>query len=93
MEEEPISIVKAIICLVAMHFRKNCCVPSGEPSKGKKRVWMIARQHPGESMAEWFVEGEHAPSLCIACQTAAAIFSMLLTWVGQSRHMTLQNVM
>jgi murein tripeptide amidase MpaA len=24
---------------------------------GKKRVWVIARQHPGESMAEWFVEG------------------------------------
>ncbi len=23
----------------------------------KKKVWMVARQHPGESMAEWFVEG------------------------------------
>lgn len=23
----------------------------------KHRVWMIARQHPGETMAEWFVEG------------------------------------
>jgi murein tripeptide amidase MpaA len=23
----------------------------------KKKVWMIARQHPGEAMAEWFVEG------------------------------------
>ncbi len=23
----------------------------------KRKVWMIARQHPGESMAEWFVEG------------------------------------
>lgn len=23
----------------------------------KKRVWVIARQHPGETMAEWFVEG------------------------------------
>ncbi|OYT15823.1 MAG: hypothetical protein B7C24_11020 [Bacteroidetes bacterium 4572_77] len=23
----------------------------------KKKVWMISRQHPGESMAEWFVEG------------------------------------
>ncbi len=29
----------------------------GEPGKDKKNVWMIARQHPGESMAEWFVEG------------------------------------
>jgi len=24
---------------------------------GDKKVWMTARQHPGESMAEWFVEG------------------------------------
>jgi murein tripeptide amidase MpaA len=28
----------------------------GNPATGKK-VWVIARQHPGESMAEWFVEG------------------------------------
>ncbi len=24
---------------------------------GRRQVWIIARQHPGESMAEWFVEG------------------------------------
>lgn len=24
---------------------------------GPKRVWLYARQHPGESMAEWFMEG------------------------------------
>lgn len=29
----------------------------GEPIADKKKVWMIARQHPGESMAEWFVMG------------------------------------
>ncbi len=29
----------------------------GEPSPEKKKVWVIARQHPGESMAEWFMEG------------------------------------
>ena len=29
----------------------------GEPSPDKKKVWVIARQHPGESMAEWFIEG------------------------------------
>ena len=23
----------------------------------RKKIWLIARQHPGESMAEWFVEG------------------------------------
>jgi len=22
-----------------------------------KNIWIIARQHPGETMAEWFVEG------------------------------------
>jgi murein tripeptide amidase MpaA len=29
----------------------------GEQSPGKPNFWLIARQHPGESMAEWFVEG------------------------------------
>jgi murein tripeptide amidase MpaA len=28
----------------------------GDPAAHKK-VWVIARQHPGETMAEWFVEG------------------------------------
>jgi murein tripeptide amidase MpaA len=25
--------------------------------KNKKNIWLIARQHPGETMAEWFAEG------------------------------------
>jgi len=29
----------------------------GEEGGGKKVIWMTARQHPGETMAEWFVEG------------------------------------
>ena len=29
----------------------------GEESPEKKKIWVIARQHPGESMAEWFMEG------------------------------------
>lgn len=29
----------------------------GYPDAEKKKVWVIARQHPGESMAEWFVQG------------------------------------
>ncbi|MCQ3830512.1 M14 family metallopeptidase [Microbulbifer elongatus] len=29
----------------------------GDADKATRKVWMIARQHPGESMAEWFVEG------------------------------------
>jgi len=28
----------------------------GDPA-ARKKVWVIARQHPGEAMAEWFVEG------------------------------------
>jgi murein tripeptide amidase MpaA len=27
------------------------------PLAQRKKVWVIARQHPGETMAEWFVEG------------------------------------
>jgi murein tripeptide amidase MpaA len=26
-------------------------------STGKRSLWIIARQHPGETMAEWFIEG------------------------------------
>lgn len=29
----------------------------GEEEPGRKRCWIIARQHPGETMAEWLVEG------------------------------------
>ena len=29
----------------------------GEPSDDKKNIWIIGRQHPGETMAEWFIEG------------------------------------
>ncbi|MBL4601313.1 MAG: hypothetical protein JKY84_01065 [Emcibacteraceae bacterium] len=29
----------------------------GEEGEEKKKIWIIARQHPGESMAEWLVEG------------------------------------
>ncbi|MDP2560975.1 M14-type cytosolic carboxypeptidase [Psychrobium sp. 1_MG-2023] len=29
----------------------------GQEGEGKKVCWMIARQHPGETMAEWWMEG------------------------------------
>lgn len=29
----------------------------GRPTPERAPVWIIARQHPGETMAEWFVEG------------------------------------
>lgn len=32
-------------------------VTVGRPAPGRPQVWVVARQHPGETMAEWFVEG------------------------------------
>lgn len=32
-------------------------VTVGRPGTGKRPLWIIARQHPGETMAEWFIEG------------------------------------
>ena len=29
----------------------------GDEAPHKKKIWLIARQHPGESMAEWFAHG------------------------------------
>lgn len=29
----------------------------GEEGEGKSVIWLTARQHPGETMAEWFMEG------------------------------------
>jgi len=29
----------------------------GEEDEGKPVIWLTARQHPGETMAEWFIEG------------------------------------
>lgn len=29
----------------------------GTPREGKRVIWAIARQHPGETMAEWWMEG------------------------------------
>jgi murein tripeptide amidase MpaA len=33
------------------------CLRFGETADHKKTIWMIARQHPGETMAEWWMEG------------------------------------
>lgn len=35
----------------------------GEAGAGKKACWLIARQHPGETMAEWWMEGAIATLL------------------------------
>lgn len=33
------------------------CLRFGEDTHGHKKIWIIARQHPGESMAEWWMQG------------------------------------
>ena len=33
------------------------CLRFGEIDQGRKTIWMVARQHPGETMAEWWMEG------------------------------------
>lgn len=30
---------------------------AGDGAAGKRKLWIIAQQHPGEHMAEWFIEG------------------------------------
>lgn len=37
--------------------RDMSLIQIGTPSPEKKNIWITARQHPGESMAEWYVEG------------------------------------
>jgi murein tripeptide amidase MpaA len=37
--------------------RPMTLVTLGTAAAGKPRIWVIARQHPGETMAEWFTEG------------------------------------
>lgn len=32
-------------------------VEVGHGAEGRKKIWLIARQHPGETMAEWWMEG------------------------------------
>ncbi|WP_151446812.1 M14 family metallopeptidase [Lacisediminimonas profundi] len=41
---------------VTLEGRDIDMVVVGDTTKEKK-IWVIARQHPGESMAEWFVDG------------------------------------
>ena len=45
----------------------------GEPGDGKQHFWAIARQHPGESMAEWWMEGFLTRLLDPADRTAVAL--------------------
>ena len=37
--------------------REIALLRKGDGAPGKRKIWMIAQQHPGEHMAEWFMEG------------------------------------
>ncbi|MFC3031164.1 M14-type cytosolic carboxypeptidase [Pseudoalteromonas fenneropenaei] len=53
----------------------------GEPAEGKKKIWIIARQHPGETMAEWFIEGLLHKLLDDEDPHAAALLSKAVFYV------------
>lgn len=54
-EDSPLARVTALGGTV--EGRDMDLVTVGMPAPGRKALWVIARQHPGETMAEWFVEG------------------------------------
>jgi murein tripeptide amidase MpaA len=37
--------------------REIALLRKGDGAPGKRKIWIIAQQHPGEHMAEWFMEG------------------------------------
>lgn len=45
-------------------------VTVGTSAPEKKRLWVVARQHPGETMAEWFAEGLIERLLDASCPVA-----------------------
>lgn len=51
----PIDYLKVQACADSSDVA--ACVESNSATRQKLQIWVIARQHPGESMAEWFVEG------------------------------------
>ncbi|PRQ01019.1 Zinc carboxypeptidase [Enhygromyxa salina] len=60
-----------------------CRVTEGgaAPREGKKRCWIFARQHPGESMAEHFMDGLLARLLDPADPVARALLAKADFWI------------
>jgi murein tripeptide amidase MpaA len=56
-------------------------VTVGAAAVGRKSIWIIARQHPGETMAEWFVEGMLDRLLDPADPTARRILERAVVYV------------
>ncbi len=53
----------------------------GEPADNKKICWVIARQHPGETMAEWWMEGFLARLLDENDALAQSLLSQVVFYV------------
>jgi murein tripeptide amidase MpaA len=53
----------------------------GDEDKAEVRVWVIARQHPGESMAEWFMEGMLERLLDERDATASALLAQAVIYL------------
>jgi len=51
------SRVRAQVLCSTPDGRAHTMLRIGEPEGARKKIWVIARQHPGETMAEWWVEG------------------------------------
>ena len=56
-------------------------VTVGTPGADRRSVWVIARQHPGETMAEWFVEGMLERLLDAADPVARRILERAVVYV------------
>ena len=46
-----------VLDLATTHDGRDLNMVTVGATTARKKVWIIARQHPGETMAEWFVEG------------------------------------
>ena len=49
--------VEGVSCRVLGQSLEGQPIDCLEMGSGEKQVWLYARQHPGESMAEWWMEG------------------------------------
>ena len=52
-----VASVEGVICRTLGHSLEGQPIDCLTMGNGEKSVWLYARQHPGESMAEWWMEG------------------------------------
>ncbi|OAO04202.1 hypothetical protein A8B75_09175 [Sphingomonadales bacterium EhC05] len=52
-----VSSIEGISCRTLGYSLEGQPIDCLEMGEGRKQIWLYARQHPGESMAEWWMEG------------------------------------